>query len=68
MAVEIGKSQTTGSEPVNSWAHRRDAGRTREMVLCLSCATLRKEVAQYLPKLRHRRKTADDGGEPREFP
>jgi hypothetical protein len=26
-----------------------------------------KELAQYLPKLRHRRKTADDGGGPREF-
>jgi hypothetical protein len=24
-----------------------------------------KEMAQYLPKLRHQRKTADDGGESR---
>jgi hypothetical protein len=37
-------------------------------VLYLSCAIPRKEVAQYLPKLRHRRNAADDGEGPREFP
>ena|ERR1700721_2134938 len=51
-----------------SASNHPDADRDRKQVLRLSWSdSLKKDLAQYLPKLHHQRKTADDGGGPREF-
>ena len=51
------------------WAsNHQEVGRNRKLVLRLSFRALsKKELAQYLTKLRHQKQAEDDGGGPREF-